>query len=63
MAQVTVADIKLRDDYIGLTSAQKLAIDVAFDDIAITFATEPATAKQDNITSLFLEVVNQQVIA
>ena len=38
MAQVTVTDIKLRDDYVGLSVANKALVDTAMTEMAAAFA-------------------------
>jgi len=66
MDKVTIANIKLRDDYLGLSVANKALVDTALVAIAAAIAGSVVTDKdgqQDNICSLFLEAVNQQVVA
>ncbi len=66
MAQVTVADIKLNDNYDGLsTTALKTAMDTALPAVAAVFAQNITDGErdQDNITMLFREAINQQVVA
>lgn len=64
--KVKVADIELRDDYIGLPSGvgsvQEL-LDTALAAIAAVFAKNKADATgfQDNVCSLIAEANNQQV--
>jgi len=62
MARVKVADIIKRDDFVGLVTAQKTKVVDALNAIALAFAEAPELAKQDNMTSLFAEAINQQVV-
>jgi len=66
MAKVTVAKIKLTDNYVGLSAAVKALVDTTLTAVAATFAKSVTTDKdgdQDNVVMILKEAIEQQVEA
>jgi len=66
MAKVTIAKIKLTDNYLGLSVATKALVDTALTGVAAAFAGSIVTdtdGDQDNLVMIFKEAITQQVVA
>ncbi len=60
--KVTINDMAKRDDFVGLTKNSKGYVTDAWIRITLAFTEAIPDGQQDNVRSLLLEAINQQVV-